>query len=342
MSGEHAAVVTILADSFLEDLGSTNGTLVNGAAVAKHFLRDRDEIDIGQQVLVYLADDAATLEALPPSGRNPGAAGQHGGKDATTPTTAAATPGAARRAARQAPIGSHRAGIRAAPSIASSGHWPPISTVARWSAAAAARDAGGAVAASPPPAPRPEPAPALKVVSGAKAGRIVALVKDETLIGRTGVQVVALRRTADEVRVVPIEGGAAAFRQREPGGSGGTAARGGGHPRDRGDQAGGRGRGEGSFGLMFYWMARQVERMMLARQVSGMVGGGSRREMSGGDRSGADRRRELPPSGTPGWPGTSHSIVVNKLRSPQNHRIFGLSRTLALKHHKKQMLIICP
>ena len=30
--GEHAAVVTILADSFLEDLGSTNGTLVNGKA----------------------------------------------------------------------------------------------------------------------------------------------------------------------------------------------------------------------------------------------------------------------------------------------------------------------
>ncbi len=32
VSGEHAAVVTILADSFLEDLGSTNGTLVNGKA----------------------------------------------------------------------------------------------------------------------------------------------------------------------------------------------------------------------------------------------------------------------------------------------------------------------
>ena len=66
VSGEHAAVVTILADSFLEDLGSTNGTLVNGAAITKYFLRDRDEIDIGRQVLVYLADDAAKLEAPPP------------------------------------------------------------------------------------------------------------------------------------------------------------------------------------------------------------------------------------------------------------------------------------
>ena len=34
VSGEHASVVTILADSFLEDLGSTNGTLVNGQRIA--------------------------------------------------------------------------------------------------------------------------------------------------------------------------------------------------------------------------------------------------------------------------------------------------------------------
>ena len=48
--------------------------------------------------------------------------------------------------------------------------------------------------------------PALKVISGAKAGRLVALLKDETLIGRAGVQVVALRRGANEVRIVPLEG----------------------------------------------------------------------------------------------------------------------------------------
>src|SRR5262249_30995267 len=62
VSGEHAAVVTILADSFLEDLGSTNGTLVNGKAIAKHFLRDRDEIDIGRQRLVYVADESVQPE----------------------------------------------------------------------------------------------------------------------------------------------------------------------------------------------------------------------------------------------------------------------------------------
>ena len=57
VSGEHAAVVTILDDSFLEDLGSTNGTLVNGNPIVKHFLRDRDEIDVGRHKFVYYADD---------------------------------------------------------------------------------------------------------------------------------------------------------------------------------------------------------------------------------------------------------------------------------------------
>jgi len=66
VSGEHAAVVTILADSFLEDLGSTNGTLVNGRPVTKHFLADRDLIDIGRQRFTYLADDDAKVDPLPP------------------------------------------------------------------------------------------------------------------------------------------------------------------------------------------------------------------------------------------------------------------------------------
>ncbi|HEX3632815.1 MAG TPA: FHA domain-containing protein, partial [Casimicrobiaceae bacterium] len=64
VSGEHAVVVTILTDSFLEDLGSTNGTLVNGKPIAKHFLRDGDLIDVGRHKLLYFVDD----EAIPPSG----------------------------------------------------------------------------------------------------------------------------------------------------------------------------------------------------------------------------------------------------------------------------------
>lgn len=56
ISGEHAVVVTILADSFLEDLNSTNGTLVNGQPIKKHFLRNNDVIELGKYKMKYMAD----------------------------------------------------------------------------------------------------------------------------------------------------------------------------------------------------------------------------------------------------------------------------------------------
>ena len=46
-SGRHAAIVTILRDSFLEDLQSTNGTKVNGKKVRSADLSDGDEIEVG-------------------------------------------------------------------------------------------------------------------------------------------------------------------------------------------------------------------------------------------------------------------------------------------------------
>jgi pSer/pThr/pTyr-binding forkhead associated (FHA) protein len=66
VSSEHARVVTILNDSFLEDLGSTNGTLVNGQRILKHLLCDNDQIDIGRQRLVYYVNEATQAEPLPP------------------------------------------------------------------------------------------------------------------------------------------------------------------------------------------------------------------------------------------------------------------------------------
>jgi len=59
ISGEHAVVVTILADSFLEDLNSTNGTLVNGQPIKKHFLRANDVIELGKYKLKYMPETPA-------------------------------------------------------------------------------------------------------------------------------------------------------------------------------------------------------------------------------------------------------------------------------------------
>src|SRR6185503_5566022 len=53
VSGEHAAIITILNDSFIEDLGSTNGTMVNGKPIKKHFLQNNDVVEIGKHKLKY-------------------------------------------------------------------------------------------------------------------------------------------------------------------------------------------------------------------------------------------------------------------------------------------------
>ena len=54
ISGEHAAIATVLNDSFLEDLNSTNGTLVNGQPVKKHFLKNNDVIELGKYNLKFI------------------------------------------------------------------------------------------------------------------------------------------------------------------------------------------------------------------------------------------------------------------------------------------------
>src|SRR5256885_4161759 len=59
VSGEHAVIVTILQDSFLEDLGSTNGTVVNGQPIKKHFLQNNDIIELGKYKLRYVNEAVA-------------------------------------------------------------------------------------------------------------------------------------------------------------------------------------------------------------------------------------------------------------------------------------------
>lgn len=56
VSGEHANVFTIGDDSFIEDLGSTNGTLVNNKKITKHHLKNSDVIVIGKHDLVFVSD----------------------------------------------------------------------------------------------------------------------------------------------------------------------------------------------------------------------------------------------------------------------------------------------
>jgi pSer/pThr/pTyr-binding forkhead associated (FHA) protein len=199
VSGEHAVVVTILTDSFLEDLGSTNGTLVNGKPIAKHFLRDGDQIDVGKHKLFYFVDD----EAIPPAG-------------------------ILKKAIREA-VGDLADKVELA---------KPIVRTRRASPAVVRRDGGkpaetpkadestlriAAVGASPP-VPAADGSgpdgPALKFLSGPRAGQAVPLTRDRTTIGRAGVQLAAVERSGAGFRLKPVEGAPPSLNGRPAGADG--------------------------------------------------------------------------------------------------------------------------
>jgi pSer/pThr/pTyr-binding forkhead associated (FHA) protein len=66
VSGDHAVIVTILDDSFLEDLHSTNGTFVNGHRIGKHFLQHQDVIKMAKFQVEFVKDGVRPLAAAEP------------------------------------------------------------------------------------------------------------------------------------------------------------------------------------------------------------------------------------------------------------------------------------
>ena len=212
VSGEHAQVVTILADSFLEDLGSTNGTLVNGKAVTKHFLTDHDIIDIGRQRLTYLSDNEAVPSLMPsdaaraqlqglldrvppahvPQVQVPPPRGYGGAREVERDLGAArvAMPAATPRAAL--PVGDKSG---AAPGVDRGSQTSPLPMPPF---AKGGDDVGK-------PAPEAAP-PTVRVLSGASTGRRVAFPGPELTIGRVGVQVAVVRKREHGYVLVPLEG----------------------------------------------------------------------------------------------------------------------------------------
>jgi hypothetical protein len=186
VSGEHAVVVTILTDSFLEDLGSTNGTLVNGKPIAKHFLRDGDQIDIGRHKLLYFVDD----DAIPPAGivkkalRD--AVGDLGDKvELAKPIV---------RSRRASPAVVRRDGAKPAETAKVDESTMRIAaTVAHPLSVVPGKDADRDGAA-------------LKFLTGPRAGDAVRLNREQTVIGRAGVQVAMVERSGEAFRLKPIEG----------------------------------------------------------------------------------------------------------------------------------------
>jgi pSer/pThr/pTyr-binding forkhead associated (FHA) protein len=61
-SAHHAKIVTIFTSSFIQDLNSTNGTIVNGRKVVRHTLHHGDIISIGNLKLLYKSDTKSVSE----------------------------------------------------------------------------------------------------------------------------------------------------------------------------------------------------------------------------------------------------------------------------------------
>ncbi len=192
VSGEHAVIVTILADSVLEDLGSTNGTCVNGKTVKKHFLQSNDVIELGKYKLKYIS------EALP------GAA-----KAADFEKTMVLRPGAMRKPPEPQPPA---ASASAPPSHTEASQGTPA--VAAAPAAGAAKGHGDTLvgmAAGVAPAVTPAPAAPvrramLQLLSGANAGKELELTKPLTTLGKPGVQVAVITRRPQGFFITHVEG----------------------------------------------------------------------------------------------------------------------------------------
>jgi len=66
ISGEHALITTLLGDSFVEDLDSTNGTVVNGKQIKRHALKHNDLIEMGKYAFKFITeveDDAVPVDS---------------------------------------------------------------------------------------------------------------------------------------------------------------------------------------------------------------------------------------------------------------------------------------
>ncbi|MCX7150409.1 MAG: FHA domain-containing protein [Rhodocyclales bacterium] len=175
ISGEHAVVITILNDSFLEDLGSTNGTFVNGQSVKKHFLVNGDTIELGKYRLKYVSEVPQQTSS------------------ADFEKTMILRPGAAKMPA-PGPATAVPSAPPAAPAAAVPAH---MST-------------SPGMAPSPPsvaPAAAPAmPLGAIQILSGGNAGKEMELTKTLTTLGKPGVQVAVIARRPHGYFITHVEG----------------------------------------------------------------------------------------------------------------------------------------
>ncbi len=195
VSGEHAVIVTILNDSFLEDLGSTNGTVVNGNPVKKHFLQNNDVIELGKYKLKFIG------EVAPAAG-----AGADKADFEKTMVLRPSTMKAAAQAAAAAGGGGAAAAIAARQAAVQAAGQSAAATGIADKDAAKAPAAPAAAPAAPAAKPGGQPLGAIQLLSGGNAGKELELTKPLTTLGKPGVQVAVLTRRPQGYFITHVEG----------------------------------------------------------------------------------------------------------------------------------------
>lgn len=182
VSGEHAAVVTIMHDSFLEDLDSTNGLEVNGVPTKKHFLQNNDVIEIGKHKLKYINDQI-------------------------TQTTSAdfertmvmrgpiAQPAAAKAGTMKTQARPDQSGVDEL--AEKTGKFDAPASAAKPAAPAATKPAAQGDAAK---------VAVVQILTGPNAGKELELVKNLTTLGKPGLQVAVLTRRPQGFFITHVEG----------------------------------------------------------------------------------------------------------------------------------------
>lgn len=195
VSGEHAVLITILNDSFVEDLGSTNGTTVNAQPIKKHFLQNNDTVELGKYKLKFVVENKGASDR-----QNVGARGdetRRGAADSRPRSSTSMTPsvsggsvtGMANAATDPRASMASRSHLGSGVTSSTSMPMPGMST-------APSASAGGGAAATA----------TIQILNGPNAGKELALSKALTTLGRPGVQVAVITRRPQGYFITHVEG----------------------------------------------------------------------------------------------------------------------------------------
>lgn len=173
VSGEHAAISKIGKDYYIEDLASTNGTLVNAQRIKKHFLQHADIIELGKYQIKYINEAASSN------------LGEEAGGSGFEKTMMVLPP--VSRMTEQTPVLS----VIAAPNFELTS--TPVMTTATLLVSQAADTVTCTIGR-------------IQVLNGSSVGRELALNKALTTLGKIGIQVAVITKRPNGYFITHVEG----------------------------------------------------------------------------------------------------------------------------------------